>query len=58
MAETLTKFRGIVKTRKELREALAKMDRAEIALRQRRIYERRTAAAQRAECRRFVRGEA
>ena len=58
MAETLTKFRGVVKTRKELREALARLDRAEIARRQRRIFERRVVAAQRAECRRFVRGEA
>ena len=53
--QILTKFRGIKASRAELRKALAKLDRDEIARRQKAIRARRVRAAQRHECERFVR---
>jgi hypothetical protein len=49
-AEKLTKFRYAPATRRELRLALASLDRAEIARRQHAIAQRRARVAMRREC--------
>ena len=52
--QILTKFRGIKASRRALRIALAKLDRNEIARRQKAIRARRVRVAKRSECDRFV----